>query len=159
MRPKIDISSWRPLIESELSAGTKHADILQMLANEGVHIKERTFAQRLSEWQLHTYRRRDESRATIVDSVRYISSTMLVDDQQGADILNADGLTISHRSFRKIRQELGIYRSRRKHETEEVRASEMHQILQQEYDNGRVESYGRRLLFQHLQQQYGITSR
>lgn len=163
MPPAIDLEPYRASITSYiLNERLTVARTVRQLQEEGLNVSIRTLNRALAAWQISSPRRRLrhqdlELRARLTTLFYQWELT----DQDMARVLTYDGFQITPRMLKKLRKEMGLLKTVRPWQEEEL-DTRIREVLQQEYDAGTIEDYGAGHLYTYIRnkyQQYHIVGR
>lgn len=161
MPPKIDLELYRDTIERYVLAQrlTASETRKQLEQEHGICISDRTLRRALAAWEVHVTIRRDPSQDTELRArvVTLFYQWQLVDKDM-AEILRYDGFKVSARSLQVLRLSMGLTKRVFPWQEEELDIK-IQEVLQQEYNDGAIEDYGKNHLYQYIREKYHIIGR
>lgn len=143
----IDLEPFRGSIEKWLAEGHTKRKIAELLAAEGVHIKQSALKQKISKMGLGRVIRRPIAQAYDIAAVRerilYHFHSLRVTDEMGTLLLQRDGFDIGKWQYQNERQSLGLLK-RTPAEASAGAKTEVEGKQRREMDEGHVEDLPRR---------------
>lgn len=160
--PQIDWTTCRSQVESWFAEGASIGDIHRRL-EETLHqqIGRRTLERVLAQWQLRTLPSRslpNDRHEELLHRIRYCFHALRINDETTVSILQHEGFDISKRTLQRRRLEMGLYKrldAAKSQQLEEVLGI----VLQEEYNKGHIEDWGRGHLYTYLRSQYNVVGR
>lgn len=149
------IDQHRERIASLITSGSTHSDVLAWLAQQGILCSPRTLQRRLQAWSTSTPRL--DASPELLDRIRHYFS-MVLSDQATVDALEREGFSVSLKTYRRLRKELGLYK-RTPQGTEAEADSQVRERLQAEYDAGNIEDFGTSHLYTYMRMKHNIVSK
>ena len=161
MRPRIDLMPYRSIITSCYQDGMSVDDIADYLAQRGVRVTGRTVKARLTGWGVPTVRHQTDDTPELRIRIGQLFYSLGLGEQEMLRILRLEGFSVEQRRLQRIRLELGLRRSTHGMDLEARHEDQnrLEEIVRQELDWGKIESYGRGHLYYHFRSLHVIISR
>lgn len=157
-RPRTDFREHRDWIERQIRSGVSHATICRTLLNNyGISVTIRTLQRRLRDWTIRTQFNAEDSQY-VRERIVHAFHVLRLTDRETVAMLERDGVRVGEQRIAVIRKRMGLYKrvplDQREESEQQIRA-----ILRKELDDGYIEEYGRRMLYEYIRTRYNCVSR
>ncbi|KAE8334194.1 hypothetical protein BDV24DRAFT_156997 [Aspergillus arachidicola] len=139
-RPTIDLEPYKAEITALYQRNEPVAAIQDYLKESfNLQLSKRTLESRLQEWGLLHQDRTVSINTDVQARIKVLFFQVGLEDKDILYVLHQEGVTLSPRTLRRMRKSLGL------RQTEAIL-----QALLEESEKGRIQGFGRRLLYQHM---------
>lgn len=153
----VDLELYRDQISSWVLGGMTQADVLARLKEAGVDISHRTLQGRLQAWDIKVQPKIEDTPA-LRQRVIELFWSVSISDATTVAILQLDGYQITQRGLQRLRWKLGLLRRVPKENQEAVNET-IRVALMKEYEDGRIQDYGKVFLSTFMRSEYNFIGR
>ena len=157
VRPRLNLDSYQDIIIELASGGYTTEHIAGFLKQEyNIEVNERTIKRRLQEWGIR--------RRTIASNTPELRASIAIlfrlncTDEEMLIELHENGIDIENTQLARIRRDLGLVRRKTIEQRKEADI-QLFELLTEEVKDGRIEGYGRRLLYTYFKNKGHSASR
>ena len=159
-RPSVDLDVYMDKLIEQYNGGRgkKPSQLSRVLLDDHhVSVSASTIQRQLSHWGV-LKSNTDHNDARLHARIKILFFTCCLSEADMLYALNHEGYNIGKRALQDIRLELGLLR-RIGNNRPESDEGVIRKVVQEELDKGRIEGYGRGLLYTHFRSQMHIISR
>ncbi|RHZ45468.1 Clr5 domain-containing protein [Aspergillus thermomutatus] len=158
-RSTINLEPYKTEILSLYGNETPLNTILEHIkARHNVEISKRTLESRLKDWGVRRQDHTIGSCSQLHARIRELFFQGGLEDKEILRVLDDDGFSITPRTLRRIRDQLGLTRCLRDPVEQQIQEEQMRQTLVHEAEQGRIQSFGKEILYRHMRGQgYNIS--
>jgi hypothetical protein len=150
-RPKVDLEPYKAEVIALHEKKMKGDDICKHLKRQhDIQISPRTLTKRLQHWGVKKKMENYSSNETLHARIKNLFFDVGLGDSEIVTVLNDEGYSISLRTLRRLRHQLGIRLRLDSPTGQQEQVQEILEALVEEMDKGTIEGYGKELLHNHF---------
>nr|POE60254.1 hypothetical protein CFP56_77990 [Quercus suber] len=160
-RPVIDLEPHQQRIKHMLDNRSTHQEVLDSLERDcGLVVSHSRLEKAIRGWGMRTRRRKIELTDALTEKVRFFCSRYEVTDKRLQGLLSSSGFGhIELVTLARLRRKLGMPKHISGDEAQQHHKEQIRQLLIAEFNSGRVENLGRKMLYRHMRDKHGIIGR
>ncbi|KAL4889310.1 hypothetical protein BDV59DRAFT_195730 [Aspergillus ambiguus] len=159
-RKAINLEPYKDQILSLYSSHLSVNSILAYIQDEySFQISKRTLENRLQQWGVYRQDRTTSSSSLLHARIRVLFFQVGLEDREILQVLEKEGYSISSRTLRRLRINLGLYRRTKDPITQQLQREEILDVLVQEAEKGIIQGYGKEMLHRYIRNKGFIIGR
>jgi arginine repressor len=150
---QIDLSPYKDeIVDLFNQHKTTEAICMKLAQCHSINISHSTLTRRLRDWGLRRLPPKTADNEALCERIRTLVYDNLT-DKEILPILHHEGFKIAHVTLKRLRQQLGLRLRTDDPDARALQEQQIQGVLQQEIQDGKIEGYGRGLLYTYLRQQ------
>lgn len=159
-RPTIDLEPYKAEITALYQRNEPVVAIQDYLKESfNLQLSKRTLESRLQEWGLLHQDRTVSINTDVQARIKVLFFQVGLEDKDILYVLHQEGVTLASRTLRRMRKSLGLVRRTDSLFERQCQTEAILQALLEESEKGRIQGFGRRLLYQHMRTRGHIITR
>lgn len=157
--PTINLEPYYESIKSWIEEKVPRHEILSRLEQEGMRMSIDTLKRAIRSWQLRYDREPDyQDSQALRDRVSFYFHHVQLTDAEMVTSLKKEGFIIGYSRLKRLRLEMELPKSvpSALHEVDNEYTTS---LLEEEFDQGRIENFGRTTLYTYMRAKHGIVGR
>jgi Clr5 domain len=157
-RNPINLEPYRQEIEDLYNNNNNTIDyvISQLQVRHGLQVKATTLKDRLRKWGIRQKNPTVASDEALHARIKVLFFQAGLDDKDLHRVLQEEGYRITRSTLKRLRRKLGLYRRVANQAMAQQQVEEVLKKLEEEFEKGTIEGYGKNLLHRHFQSEVGL---